>query len=241
MLKAIETVYNGYRFRSRLEARWAVFFDAMGIEYQYELEGFDLGDGGYYLPDFWLPKWNSWVEVKPVLPTPEQAIKLTHFCLNTDQSNTHTCFICGQPGLPEVIASNDELLQVKNGYVILNLNVMFRDGQEKRWPNKLDAGKELEAAFQVSLFAKTQGGTELNVWPLYISEITDRESIEFFCEYHKLPPTELTEKVGPYRLYLCPLYPSGIHTRLYFGDGIVYETPDLLEAYTVARQARFGT
>jgi hypothetical protein len=25
--KAIETHYKGYRFRSRLEARWAVFFD----------------------------------------------------------------------------------------------------------------------------------------------------------------------------------------------------------------------
>lgn len=50
--KAIETVYNGYRFRSRLEARWAVFFNAAGIKYEYEPEGFDLGGGLYYLPDF---------------------------------------------------------------------------------------------------------------------------------------------------------------------------------------------
>ena len=42
MIQAIETRYNGYRFRSRLEARWAVFFDEMGIEYEYEIEGFDL-------------------------------------------------------------------------------------------------------------------------------------------------------------------------------------------------------
>jgi hypothetical protein len=41
-MQAIETAYNGYRFRSRLEARWAVFFDALGIRYQYEKEGFDL-------------------------------------------------------------------------------------------------------------------------------------------------------------------------------------------------------
>lgn len=27
-IKAIDTYYKGYRFRSRLEARWAVFFDA---------------------------------------------------------------------------------------------------------------------------------------------------------------------------------------------------------------------
>ena len=51
-IKPIETIYNGYRFRSRLEARWAVFFDALGIEYEYEPEGFDLGNGTYYLPDF---------------------------------------------------------------------------------------------------------------------------------------------------------------------------------------------
>ena len=44
-IKAIETEYNGYRFRSRLEARWAVFFDAMGIKYEYEPEGFELEDG----------------------------------------------------------------------------------------------------------------------------------------------------------------------------------------------------
>lgn len=64
-IKPIETVYNGYRFRSRLEARWAVFFDTLGIEYQYEPEGFDLGEGRFYLPDFWLPQVNMWAEVKP--------------------------------------------------------------------------------------------------------------------------------------------------------------------------------
>lgn len=26
-IKAIDTIYKGYKFRSRLEARWAVFFD----------------------------------------------------------------------------------------------------------------------------------------------------------------------------------------------------------------------
>ena len=50
--KPIETEYKGYRFRSRLEARWAVFFDACGVKWDYEVEGFDLGDGVKYLPDF---------------------------------------------------------------------------------------------------------------------------------------------------------------------------------------------
>lgn len=61
--RAIETRYRGYRFRSRLEARWAVFFDTVGLNWEYEKEGFDLY-GSYYLPDFWLPKFKLWAEIK---------------------------------------------------------------------------------------------------------------------------------------------------------------------------------
>jgi hypothetical protein len=65
-IKAIETVYKGYRFRSRLEARWAVFFDVLGVEWVYEPEGFESIDGYRYLPDFriQLDKTTYWVEVK---------------------------------------------------------------------------------------------------------------------------------------------------------------------------------
>jgi hypothetical protein len=63
-IKAIETVYNGYRFRSRLEARWAVFFDALGVEYEYEPEGFKHENGECYLPDFYLCESKTYVEVK---------------------------------------------------------------------------------------------------------------------------------------------------------------------------------
>lgn len=55
-MKAIETSYDGYLFRSRLEARWAVFFNKLGIKYEYEKEGYFLGNGVKYLPDFWLPE-----------------------------------------------------------------------------------------------------------------------------------------------------------------------------------------
>ncbi len=62
-IKPIETVYKGYRFRSRLEARWAVFFDAARIKWEYEPEGYDCG-GIKYLPDFYLPDLDAHVEVK---------------------------------------------------------------------------------------------------------------------------------------------------------------------------------
>lgn len=71
-IKAIQTKYKGYHFRSRLEARWAVFFDACGYTWEYEPEGFDLGDGVYYLPDFKVygvddngDSYVFWFEIKP--------------------------------------------------------------------------------------------------------------------------------------------------------------------------------
>lgn len=63
-IKAIETEYNGILFRSRLEARWAVFFDAAGVKYEYEPYSFMLGGIGY-VPDFYLPDYELYVEVKP--------------------------------------------------------------------------------------------------------------------------------------------------------------------------------
>jgi hypothetical protein len=68
-IKAIQTRYKGYHFRSRLEARWAVFFDTLGIEWAYEEEGFETETSSgveRYLPDFRIGRKTSglFVEVK---------------------------------------------------------------------------------------------------------------------------------------------------------------------------------
>lgn len=68
-MKAIETQYKGYRFRSRLEARWAVFFDTLGVKWEYEKEGYNLDGEGYYLPDFYLPN----VSLRTIAPQSEQS------------------------------------------------------------------------------------------------------------------------------------------------------------------------
>ena len=93
-IKPIETIYNGYRFRSRLEARWAVFFDAIGINYEYEPDGVLVENGEYYLPDFYLPQFHCYFEVKRApqvinrgsLPYDEfsEAIKKTRYGSFTD-------------------------------------------------------------------------------------------------------------------------------------------------------------
>lgn len=50
-IQAIETEYAGHLFRSRLEARWAVFLDTLGIKWAYEAQGLEVDDVRY-LPDF---------------------------------------------------------------------------------------------------------------------------------------------------------------------------------------------
>lgn len=92
-LKAIETTYQNHRFRSRLEARWAVFFDVVGFRYVYEPEGYDLG-GIWYLPDFYLPDPKAFLEIKPEDPTDEQRHKAQLLAM---ASGKEVWIISGQP------------------------------------------------------------------------------------------------------------------------------------------------
>lgn len=63
MIAAIRTAYGGQMFRSRLEAHWAAFFDALGWPWEYE--PIDLRG---YIPDFVLRLHRPvLVEVKPEL------------------------------------------------------------------------------------------------------------------------------------------------------------------------------
>lgn len=76
-MKAIQTRYAGCHFRSRLEARYAVLFDSLGIKWDYEPEGFELPDGRRYLPDFWLHNPEKagtgyWIEIKAAYPTADE-------------------------------------------------------------------------------------------------------------------------------------------------------------------------
>lgn len=66
-MQAIETVYKGYRFRSRTEARWKILLDEAGISNVYEPEGYKLSDGTLYLPDFYLKDQDTFLECKGIM------------------------------------------------------------------------------------------------------------------------------------------------------------------------------
>lgn len=81
-VKSLPTEYRGTVYRSRTEARWAVFFTENDIPFRYEFEGFEL-DGLRYLPDFWLPEGKCWFEVKPFDPTPIEVEKARRLARGT--------------------------------------------------------------------------------------------------------------------------------------------------------------
>lgn len=55
--------YNGTIFRSNYEVRFAKMLDEMEVKWEYESHRFDLVESTY-LPDFYLPEYRSYYEVK---------------------------------------------------------------------------------------------------------------------------------------------------------------------------------
>jgi hypothetical protein len=82
-MQAISTRYGSRFYRSRTEARWAIFFDRCGVPFEYEYEGLSLPSGPY-LPDFWLPTFHMYFEVKGQDPTDEERLKAAELSVACD-------------------------------------------------------------------------------------------------------------------------------------------------------------
>lgn len=88
-LVALPSYYGETLFRSRLEARWAAYFDLIECPWQYEPEGFALPEGNY-CPDFFCPARFAafFVEAKPTIaelgvakPKLQSLARLSHHCV----------------------------------------------------------------------------------------------------------------------------------------------------------------
>lgn len=62
--------------------------------WDYEPEGFKL-PSGQYLPDFWLPRLELWVEVKPTAPSATEELRCEQLCHGRNQT------VVVAVGLPE--------------------------------------------------------------------------------------------------------------------------------------------
>jgi hypothetical protein len=66
--------FGGVTYRSLTEARWAWFFTAAKVPFEYEQHAYDLGTYRY-VPDFFLTRGNVFFEVKPTVPTEREENK----------------------------------------------------------------------------------------------------------------------------------------------------------------------
>lgn len=70
-----QTTYNGITYRSKLEAQTAYFMDMNGVDFRYENMSVNLGNSRTYTPDFWLPRQQLFIEIKPAYPHVEEMAK----------------------------------------------------------------------------------------------------------------------------------------------------------------------
>lgn len=105
-IKPLETLYNGVRFRSRHEARWAVFFDTLELKWEYEPEGYELPNGQRYLPDFVLEKFGI-IEIKPITENGEWPTDCRAFMCG-DMLGQKAHIMCGVPGRTEDSCNDDK-------------------------------------------------------------------------------------------------------------------------------------
>lgn len=129
------------------------------IKWQYEVEGFHL-ESGLYLPDFFLPHYNLWVEIKGITPTFEEEYILEELVFATGKAGVmftglpceNPCYVVyfavagGQAGVlenPAILGSD------MNGDLLFGFN---REGVDEFW---MDG--ELTTPFPVTGSTNRQG------------------------------------------------------------------------------------
>ncbi len=84
-IKAIETAYKSVQYKSRLEARTAIFFDCLRLNFEYEPRYFEIEKDFWYVPDFYLKDLRLWIEIKGPDIYKEAQIKAEGLCRMTNQ------------------------------------------------------------------------------------------------------------------------------------------------------------
>lgn len=233
MIKPIETIYKGRRFRSRLEARWAIFFDSIDIGWEYETEGFQIGNTKY-LTDFKLLSFGPkevdlFVEIKPRRPSIEEIQKCYEVSIGT---NTDMLLICGTPGLPE-FSEIGENWNLKTGYVALNFPAQITiKGEEQNTPFEFWA-----QSCRFTLFQTGPDGNSLDVWPIYFFFEKVEDEI---CSYAML--NKIESKISEeFNIYGINPFGSLIRSRYYSSkpDGRLINHERIIYGYEVSTCARF--
>ena len=206
-IKPIKTRYKGILFRSKLEARFAYFFDQLRLSWKYETRAYKLPALGWYLPDFTLS--NIFVEVKPTYPLMIEINKMRALCHGTTRSG---CILFGSVAPPRIN--------------MVGLNRLFKSGKDVTHSDIL---KNISGALMLKITKDgnvlpdyyTFGASDNNVgiYPLYLNpEVTFERKERTFDSYGMMIE-------GVKVLAVSSPFNGGTFTneRIYSGSGVVYD------------------
>ena len=233
MAQVRETLYNSYRFRSRLEARWALFFDTLGVKYEYEKEGYWLDEEKKqaYLPDFWLPDQDCWVEIKGQKPTEVEEEKAKLLALHTGKP---VYLFFGQVWYPAIPRQGQDINTFLSAYLYGHYFFCWEDKGEPR--THVATYGEIRAILSESFAGDVTDITEFfqNIASSNDLEmrVIDRISFQWWTECPKCHKIGLAS-LGDVSCLPCKCVDPKEDKHL------GHKTPRLIAAYTAARQARF--
>ena len=224
-IQPIETRYKGYRFRSRLEARWAVFMDHLDIPWDYEPQGY-IVDGQPYLPDFLVRPDDKegafWLEIKGTFPLEEECLKARGLAEGT---GIPAFVYWGKLELPAPDLDHlqhDEYVGFDQPGYVWTDDKGWREYPQMPPPWQIDL---LPTAFRFNPNRAKEDKSGFFWWTEctacgYVKIALNRQRA--WCpSFNGLSGEEMDRRFGP-------LYPS-------FG----HRTPRILNAYDAARSARF--
>ncbi|GEM_PF-4343735 len=128
-LQTVKTEYGGQIFRSRGAARWAAFFDNLGVSFIREPEEYEI-PSGRFCPDFFLPNENCFVHV-----TSLYSGDIVNYCTELALGGCYpVLYIVGTPGEGSyriIYCSNrtggEEPLYDTKGYPVITRGVFGED------------------------------------------------------------------------------------------------------------------
>lgn len=101
----LQVFYKDQAFRNHLDARWAVFFSALGAKWEYFACDGSQTEGSQHTPDFFITmksghgaqfeKAGYWVFIKSLPPTEADLHQVSRFCAASDH---HGYMFYGMPG-----------------------------------------------------------------------------------------------------------------------------------------------
>ena len=124
--------------RSYLERKWALFFQRLKIDFEYEPERLDDGSNLGYLPDFLIHK-ELYLEIKPTIEIARKELKKPYGFVR--ETNKRLLIVIGDPPGERIIA----LIRLDNN------NITYKDVSWMSWEHlerksNLDIHRETAAA-----------------------------------------------------------------------------------------------